>query len=346
MNVANALEAEFSLTEQDRIEKVLTDSPEAYRAYLRGRTFHQAFNWQPAAVALQQAIEIEPDFAAAHAELAWVYSSMLVLPVQLSAPRDELASLGRTHAERAIELDPDIGVAYAALGALDRLAGNWDKAEQELDRARELSPRDVNVLGTLSRYYADQGNFAEAVRVREPVVQVDPLNPTAHLSMGVMYALAGDFENSLKHYRRFAELSPSVGAANAQLGRSEIIAGNREEGLRYLRIAEQFPLTPGTLSVLVVGYALAGEMDDALRNMEQFEAFAKENPVGDGIWTLVYAALGEREKAMDHLERAIDNPVPGGDWLPLLNVKTNSNRIPMLDEPEFVEARNRLQSRR
>ena len=117
-------------------------------------------------------------------------------------------------------------------------------------------------------------------------------------------------------------------------------------GLRYLRIAEQLPPITGNLSVLIGGYALAGEMDDALRIMEQFEAFTKENPVGDGTWVLVYAALGEREKAMEHLERAIENPEPGNDWLPLLIVKTNSRRIPMLDEPEFVEARNRLQSRR
>ncbi len=66
-NIANALEAEFSPEEQQQLGKQQTSSEAAYRAYLKGRTLGQERERLAAVQALSLAVEIDPEFAAAHA---------------------------------------------------------------------------------------------------------------------------------------------------------------------------------------------------------------------------------------------------------------------------------------
>ena len=74
--------------------------------------------------------------------------------------------------------------------------------------------------------------------------------------------------------------------------------------------------------------------------MEQLMTFAEEYPVRHATWVLAYAALGDREQAMSYLQQLNEQPVIDTQFS---YVKTNAFRIPVLEEPEFVELRNQMQ---
>ena len=341
-NIALALEVELSDSERARIEIQPTESEEAYQAFLRARALYRDFEYVAAAAVLEQTLEIDPTFAAAHAELAHVYSSMVGQAI--GGTHVNTSELGRSHAERAIELDPDLGPAYATLGSINVAAGNWDQAEQDLNRGFELSPGDSSVLIELVRFHTNQGNYTEGVRFNERAAQINPLNPDIRESLGSLYLIAGDLESSLREYRRWVKMTPSNQIANANLGLAESVAGNNSEALRYLRTVEHLGKINGTLTFVstVTGYVLAGQPNEALRIMDQLNTFAEDKPVGEAPWVLAYSALGDHENSREHLRQLIEKPVPGIDNLIL---KTNAWRIPMLDEPEFVEARNQIELR-
>ena len=104
--IAMSLEAELSLEEQQRIERVPTDSPEAYALYLRALELigpRPDADDASALSLLQEAVEIDPGFAIAHARIANLY---------FDGNRDRLATVS---AQRALSIDPDVGYAYITL---------------------------------------------------------------------------------------------------------------------------------------------------------------------------------------------------------------------------------------
>lgn len=118
MNIANALLAEFTPDEQARIERAPTQSTEAYALYLRAL---ESNDHDGAVSLLREAIEVDPQFAVAYAELAAVYAFGVINTDGFAAmpaeERGELEALSRQYAEQAIQIEPSLGLAHFARGA-------------------------------------------------------------------------------------------------------------------------------------------------------------------------------------------------------------------------------------
>ena len=109
-----------------------------------------------------RAIEIEPDYAPAHAGMALAYITG-VSWCQLWSPRDGVAK-GKEIAQKAIELDPTLADGYVAMG-LARMNFDWDwaGAEKDLKKALELNPNSPVALDTYANFLMMRGRFDEAV---------------------------------------------------------------------------------------------------------------------------------------------------------------------------------------
>ena len=159
LNVVDALEAEFSLEEQQILERPPTTSPAAYRLYLRalavagsgGRTKglrRRAFDWPN--LILDQALAIDPQLA-----LAYVKKSSMA-PV--TAPES-----ARLNAEKALEIDPNFGLAHFALAAAHTRDWRTVEAREEFERALELSPNDPQIISGFGLYLAYVEEYDEAI---------------------------------------------------------------------------------------------------------------------------------------------------------------------------------------
>ncbi len=337
MNVANALEAEFSLAEQESIEKIPTDSAEAYSLYLRSLATLEV----PDIQYLDQATAVDPDFALAYAMKAY---SAAYESDSLDGPENLVTA--HENADRALRLDPTLGLAHAALAFVHMGNRRWAEAEQVFEQSLELSPNVPGVLVLYGRFNRYRGEYAESIRLFTRAVELDPNNPILQFHLGVTYRFAKNYDAAASALRIALDLNPAYPNAHAQLAYVEISRENLEEGLRELQIAEQLygdGAPNWRLGQFANIYSRLGRREDVMRLFGELEERERQSPVRAANWAVAYIALGDYEEAYQRLEAAVNDPTPASnDTIPLGNIKANIYADPVLEEPRFQELRDRI----
>lgn len=353
MNIANALEAEFSGEEQARIEAIPTASSEAYGLYL------QAIAVLPQGPAgarvvktlLDEAMAIDPNFAAAHAFLARRLSVRLTnsssgVAVN-SEQRAELEATVRRHALKALDLDEGQGLAHSALANLAHFSWRWTEAEAAFARAIELSPHEGAIAGPFGYLLSFLGRHEEAIALGRRTLKLDPANPLA-AGLGNALARAGDYAAAAAVWDQNAKRYPGP-TAHQWLAYLEIARGNNQEALEHLAHVNRLMASDVRIYYLPsMAYAFGriGAQADAQRLFEEVQAAAAAGePVGAGTWAMAYLAVGDIEQTLIWLEvgaamAAKHEPDPG--FYHLMNLKMNVTNDPVLKQPEFVDVLDRI----
>ncbi|MCZ6761163.1 MAG: tetratricopeptide repeat protein, partial [Gemmatimonadetes bacterium] len=347
MNIANALEAEFSLAEQESIDKQSTNSPEAYAFYLRAISGASGPGVPAIIYDLEQAIRLDPEFALAYAAAAnWQSISLLGFGASSPTQAAELERRAQDNAERALALDSTLGSAHAALANIH--TANWRgvAAREAFERALQYSPNDANLLTEYARLKRYRGEYAEAIGLMQRAVELDPNNPNRLLNLGVAYRYARDYGSAAATFRRGLELAPAVITLHINLARAEVALGNSSEALRQLSLIETLfgEDRPNTLRLtqMAVTYSQAGRSDQAMRLFNELEERALEEPVGEASWVRANIAIGDYEQALQYLESAIRERVPT-DVGTLAELAANAIGDPALEtDPRFQELFSRL----
>ena len=296
-----------------------TPGLEAYDLYLRGLYLRNTISGEGLRNAVDlfdRAIAMEPSFALAWAGKASVIGPLLYfrqVPVE-----DGVAELRRA-TSRALELDPRLGEAHAALGML-RLFFEWDwkGAEQALRRAVELNPNDPHAWHHLANYNRAMGHLAEAVAARTRSAELDPLNPRTQITLGKDYSVAGNDSAALQHYRRAIQLDAlnplGLGfGPGLPVGPAEVFMLSGREGesvTEYLRVAALRGATTAELESLRAGHASAGMSGfwRAWLAMDLRQSGPSPDPLRiAGIWAMV----GDTGKTFEWLDRAYAERNPG-----------------------------------
>ena len=213
---------------------------------------------------------------------------------------------------RALELDPSLSEAHAALGML-KLFFDWDwtGAERALRRAIQLNPNDAQAYHHLANCMRVLGGLDEAIVARSRAIELDPLNARTTLILGNDYLAAGDLDRALMAYRRGLRLDPVNALALGTgpfppSGPVQVYQAQRrdkEAVEEYLRIATLRGATTAESDALRAGYAKSG-WSGFWRSwltvvLRQSEGRPDALQVA-GLWALV----GDSTQALDWLERA------------------------------------------
>ena len=209
-NVAReiALQTRSVLTPAVRAE--LTNAkhvnPQAYDDFLRGLYFIQRREGNLATSYFRKAIDVDPDYAAAYAGLAEaLVTQSLVDGEHIS----QIMPPAVAAAKKAIELDPNSGEAYTALGAIDTTyLLDWDAAERNLRKGIELSPSSSDAETWYAVYLTSVGRPAEAVTAMQRAVALAPLSFWANRLLGSMLYYSRRYDESLVALNRALELAP------------------------------------------------------------------------------------------------------------------------------------------
>ncbi len=282
--------------------------PAAYAAYVRGRM--AAFEWtlegsRQALAEFTRAIEIEPDFAEAHAGAALAYGFLSLHGVAAPA---ELWPQARQAADRALAIDPSLDQAHVALGFVAALY-DWDfeTAEQEFRRALELNPGSIDARHALAMtVLAANGRIDEALAAIREAVDLDPLSAPVRSNYGDLLVFAGDARGAREQYERTLGIRPEFAEALRGLGLLALRQGRPAEGAVYLeRFAEA---DPENEVAPVFAMIARGASSAARERLVEIES-AAETEGGFHRWWLVavaWASLGDRQKTLDSLERAAE----------------------------------------
>jgi serine/threonine-protein kinase len=251
----------------------------------------------------EQAVAIDPEFALGHAGLA---DSLSLLSDYGLARPSEIVPRAKASALRALELDPQLGEAWASV-ALIRASNDWewDEAARDFERALEYTPGYATAHFWYSvDYLAMLGRFDEAMAEIDLARQLDPLS--AIITEGAAYVrlLRRDYAASLRIHHEALELDPFFYKGFAGIGRTYIQQERHHEAVEMLQRARELAGdVPGVLGALGQAQALAGNREEACRLLEQLSAMAQQRYVPSVCFAIIHLGLGDNSAALDWLER-------------------------------------------
>lgn len=164
---------------------------------------------------LRKAIELDPDYAHAHAQMASTALMLLDYGDRWhdTALKEEL----RSSAARAVELAPRLADAHKAMALAHRLADRRREAEASLRRALDLAPGDAMLHHLYARLLAGSGRFDDALAHGRRAVMIDPLSANMHNSLGMTYAATAQYDEAVAGFHKALELDPYYLIAHSQL---------------------------------------------------------------------------------------------------------------------------------
>jgi serine/threonine-protein kinase len=277
---------------------------EAYTLYLRGRYFALKTDAESLRIALEyfeQALELDPHYALAHAGVAqcWVMSGFHfgdVAPVE-AMPRAKLA------VDRALGLEPLLAEGLLYRGVI-ALLYEYDPtaADRMLNRAIELQPSAIGAHIWRSTLRSVSGRHQEAIADALEAERLDPVAVRAQLALGRAYHYAGQFAEAQHRFRTVIGMDPN-NMAHAFLAWACALSGEPDRGLA---VAETGVARVGRHPVLLgaLGGCLAalGRGDRARKVIAELEELGRQRYVSAYHAASVHAALGDKEAAMQHIE--------------------------------------------
>jgi TolB-like protein/Flp pilus assembly protein TadD len=213
-----------------------TDNLEAWQLFLRGRSLYQnrgEAQLERSVSLLQQAVELDPGFAEAWANLA---AANIVYGFGREDDFADYYRDGRQAALRAIEIDPNNGFGHAVLGLghMGNLA--WEEAMQELDLAIELNPNETNSLLWKGIALIGLGYIDQALAILQQAEQLDPVFTNLQNWLAVAYNGKGDFESAQRCQQKILRLDPDF--ESSMLGSSELYSGDLDTAEQNARASE------------------------------------------------------------------------------------------------------------
>jgi serine/threonine protein kinase/tetratricopeptide (TPR) repeat protein len=303
-SIVQALRVVLSDEEKKAIEKAAPRADvEAYDYYLRGRQFFHQFRKSGLEYARQmfaRAIEIDPDYARAHAGIADCCSFLYMYWDASTANLEQADSTSR----KALELDPELADAHAARGLAVSLKRQYDEAHREFETAIRLNPKLYEGYYFYGRACFQQGKLEQAVELFQRASEIRPEDYQAPYFVAQAYSALGEESKSevailgaLEVTKRYLDLNPDDARA-LYFGANELAQiGETDKAERWVRRA--LAIDPDDVGVL---YNVA----------------------------CAYARLGKSGEAIDCLERAVKNGFGHREW-----IEQDPDLNPIRDDPRF-----------
>src|SRR6267142_2794140 len=201
---------------------------------------------------LKQAVQIDPNYATAYAQLARTYHWMAASGMPGDLPAESHAA-----AKKALELDPTLADAHTALAVvMYAFERNWPEAGEEYRRAIELNPGYGDAHHGYALYLAMMWRRDEAIAEIGKALQLDPLTLPQKLNAAGIYACAGEYDRATEQLRTVLALNPKFAEAHFDLGRIYIREGMFEQGIK--EIHEGAKLTGSDVDSQRTGFSLCG----------------------------------------------------------------------------------------
>ena len=317
-----------------------TENIQAYGLYLRGR-----YSWnkrtsdgvKEGIKYFQEAIALDPTYALAYTGLADSYS--LALDYR-NVPVYKGHEMAKFYARKAIELDDSLADPHASLAwSLFIYDWKWDEAVREFHRAIELDPHYAPAHQWYAFLLASRGEFDEALIEAHTAQENDPASVSARRSLGYCYLYARRFDQGRYHLDRAIAMNPVAEESYRIQGLLLTFLKDFPAAERVLR--EGLTLAPPngvtTKATLAYSLAAAGDRSFALEVSEELRKRMETEYISPVDLAMIHIGLGEKETALDWVERAI---AERRGWAAYLRVHPIVD--PLRGEPRFNELIKRM----
>jgi TolB-like protein/DNA-binding winged helix-turn-helix (wHTH) protein/Tfp pilus assembly protein PilF len=315
LSEAFSLPSELSRTIAKEVNTALSPAkaqprinPEAHDAYMRGRYFWFNGNTQRSQEHFQQAIQLQPDYAAAWSGLADSYT---LRAVDGEVPPQTVMGKGEEAARKAIDLDGSLSDAHKARAALYLFnTWEWQSAEAESRRALELDPNNAEAHHLYSYVLFVTQRPEEALQEQKRATSLDySLRPWA---LGRCYIHLRRFDDAIKELRLLAESQSNNSWVRYQLSQAYWLKGMYKESEQELESALRVGRDPEMADKYHRAFVRGGEKAAALVGVNELKAKARKQYVSPWEMAFESALLGDdgKEETLKFLETAYQERSP------------------------------------
>jgi eukaryotic-like serine/threonine-protein kinase len=306
--IMHAIRFRLNGEQQGRLLAHSTQNTEAYDVYLKGLYFTRQFS--PDALTqgmtyLRQAVALDPNYALAYSTIAYNYS----IAEDWYFPPTEVMPEADAAAKKALELDPTLGDAEGWVAYIDHMYNyNQTKAVQEFQHALELDPNDAEIHAIYGWCLADLNRPDEAIAQNLASLKLDPASAELHHVLGQTYYYTHRYDEAIKQERATLDQFTGHGivpVAADTLGWSYAAKGQYDLAIQAIEEARQ--LQPGFIEAAAsLGWAsaLKGDRKTAQAMLAKLDNFAKKHWVEPYYYAIVYAGLGDKDRAFAELDKA------------------------------------------
>jgi len=308
--IAHALRLRLTGEQQDRLLAHSTENTEAYDAFLKGLYYTRQFtpdSLKQGMTYLRRAVALDPNYALAYSTIAYNYA---VIEDWYAPPREVMPE-AEAAAKKAFELDPTLGDAEGWLAYTDHFYNyNQTKALQEFQHAIELDPNDAEVHAMYGWCLADLKRYDEGVAQNTESLRLDPISAELNYVLGQTDYYARRYEDAIQQERKTVQQFSSTGfvsIAGDVLGWSYAAKGQLDEAIRAIQQARKAE-PDFTEAVASLGWAAAlkGDRKTAQDMLAELDARAKKQWVEPYYYAMIYAGLGDKDRAFAELDKAYE----------------------------------------
>lgn len=252
---------------------------------------------------LQKAIQIDPGYADAYGALAATY---VYLGEQRRRSPQDVYPPAKQAIRKALELDESNCRVHYTLAQISwRYDWDWQAAERELRYALELCPNYLGSHWLHVFYSAPNGRIAEAqaeaAKLRElDPVQSEPLDAEAFINYH-----ARNYQALVEVSRSYTTVNPNYWTAHYWLGTGLEGLGQTSEAIPEYQSAVEFSQNDSDpVASLAHAYAATGKRAAAEKTLRQWLRQSETSFVSPYMIATVYASLGDKDKALEYLEKA------------------------------------------
>jgi serine/threonine-protein kinase len=310
-NIVDALTLKIGQQERPHIKRS-TENPKAYHLYLKGRHFwhHRQPEMQRRALkAYQQAKEMDPSFALAHAGISWIHTVMGLYGLM---PPGRAYSEAEAAAKKALEIDDmRADVQIAPWGVHFCFTWQWHDAERAIQRSIQLEPNHVDAHCFYALQLASMGRDEEALKEMSRAQELDPLSPYANTLAGMVLLRIGQDESAVLELQKALDIDPDFVIALNTIGGAYVRLSQYDQAISILERANAMTgRAPFHTACLGWAYGKAGKSDEARAVLNELKERMAKEYVSPLYISWVLSELKEEGDAFEWLEKAFEERNP------------------------------------
>ena len=310
-HVIAGLKLKLTEEEQQKIDTPLTNHPEGYEFYLRGRDLlfqyiSHSFDDRDLDVAIkmfQEAIRLDPNFARAHYTLGRCY-----VHHGQGYGGQHYFDLAEKSLQRALELDPKLAGAHLQMVYVYLNRGEKDKALATLAEVRREAPHDPTVFIIAGLLYRLNGLYDKALRQYEKLLELNPKDIViACYNRGRLYTYRHEYDKAIAEFEKARAVEPDHPLVKTFQAVTYFNMGRVDDCQRMVKdVMEQHSHFEPLQVLLGWCYSERGEHQKALAVITDS---VKETAAADhdvAVWLAsLYAMENKRNEAVEWLQKAV-----------------------------------------
>jgi TolB-like protein len=309
LQVAAILKIMIDPDVKKRIETRSTLNTEAYTMFLQAREI-QNESYHKAAQLLQNAVSLDPGFADAYAEMAFV--RMWYMGDSLS--REQILSKVEPLLSKALELDNNSIMAHSTLAEV-KMWYYWDleAVEKELQIVRQLNPSNTAILSRFYNYFWRVGKVQEGYTICKNNFEENKTTAYSWINMANAYTHIGEKEEALETIETALRLFPHKDYVIRNANRIFVELGEYEKAInvfeKELSTVDLHNLQAEILAPVGAAYYKSGNKSKSDEILNELLSRNRNFARAEASYSAaqIYVAMGEKDMALQCLEKSYTN---------------------------------------